>query len=386
MKNSLGKPATDDAFYDREKEIKKIYRVLETGTSIYLAAPRRVGKTSILKHLEESPKDGFYFVYIITESVDTKNEFFKVLFEELIKSKAIQNLSKISHSIKDVVTGLLGRVNSINGVELREGKEPDYFELLVDLFSNISKEHARVIVMIDEFPQTIQNIMEIEGKKSAENFLQKNREIRHHKNIQEKISFIYTGSISLFPMVEKVTSLTAINDLRTVSVEPLEPDDAKFFLSLLLQNDNIVIKEGLIDYVLIKMSWLIPFHLQLIEQEIVDVFESDGKEIDEVAINKAFDQVVHSRNKPQFEPYFARLAKIFKGEEYKFVMEVLTITAKNDKIEPNVLNDMGVKHQLQETKTIMEILESDGYIFENGGHYRYTSPILQLWCKKHICQ
>ena len=67
MKNSLGNPARGEAFYPRESEVQKIYRVLAKGTSIYLSAPRRVGKTSILKHIEEFPQEGYFFVYVITD-------------------------------------------------------------------------------------------------------------------------------------------------------------------------------------------------------------------------------------------------------------------------------------------------------------------------------
>lgn len=386
MKNSLGNPARGDAFYDREREIRKIYRVLETGASIYLSAPRRVGKTSVLKHLEEFPEDGYCFIYIITESVDNTNEYFKTIFDELVKSEAIKRLSKISNTIKDVATALLSKVKSVNGVELREGEDSNYYELLVELFTNIAKEQGRVVLMIDEFPQTIQNIFDKDKQAIAQQFIQKNRELRHHKNVLEKVSFIYTGSVSLFPMVEKVTSLTSINDLRTVDLDPLELTDAREFLRLLLQNDGIFLNEEISNYALSKIGWLIPFHIQLIEQEIVDVYEARSAKIDSDSIDKAFDQVVHSRNKPQFEPYFSRLTKIFKNQEYQFVMEVLKYVAKNDTIDDAIINDLGVKYNIVEIKNILQLLEGDGYLFLKNGSYRYTSPILQLWCKKHICK
>jgi Predicted ATPase (AAA+ superfamily) len=386
MKNSLGNPARGDGFFQRDKIIKRIYRVLDTGASIYLSAPRRVGKTSILKKLEESPADRYFFVYIITESVYDNNEFFKVLFEELLKSEAIKRFAKVSATFKEMLSTVLSRVKSIQNIELREGEEAEYFELLIDLFENITNEHGRVVIMIDEFPQTIQNIFESSGKSSAETFILKNRELRHHKNVQEKINFIYTGSVSLIPMVEKVTALTSINDVRTVDVDPLDFADAKLFLNELLLEYEITIDDEVVDYTLNKIGWLIPFHIQLIEQEIIDVHETTGEVITNSTIDKAFERVVHSRNKPQFEPYFSRLTKLFKGNEYDFVIEILMIIAENDSIEKATLYDKGVKYGLGEIKQILDILESDGYLFQADKAYRYTSPILQQWCKKHICK
>jgi hypothetical protein len=386
MKNSLGNPARGDAYYQRGKEVNKIYRVLKSGASIYLSAPRRVGKTSILKYIEENPEQNFYFIYIITESVDSQNEFFKTIFEDLLKSEAINKLTQISTMFKDALANVLGKVKKVYEIEIREAGETDYYEILIELFSNIKAEHGRVVLLIDEFPQTIQNILNTAGEKAAEAFIQKNRELRHHKHLHEKINFIYTGSMALFPLVEKVTSLVSINDLRTVEVEPLPLALAKDFLTKLLETDNLKLNDSLLDYILEKIGWLIPFHLQLIEQEILDVYESKGGEdINKEAIDIAFEQLVHTRNKPQFEPYFARLKTLFKDDDYKFVLEALKNIAINHVIDFDDLSNLSIKYQIKNSKQILEILEGDGYIFKTDNIYRYTSPILKLWCQKHIC-
>jgi AAA+ ATPase superfamily predicted ATPase len=387
MKNSLGHPARGEAFYPREREVKKIYRVLNSGTSIYLSAPRRVGKTSILRYIEEFAAENYYFIYVITESIDNENDFFKAIFEELVKSEAIGKLAKLSTAVKDAVAGILGRVKQVYHVEIREAGETDYYEILVQLFSKIKPEMGRVVLLIDEFPQTILNILNKEGSQQAEKFLQRNRELRHHQHLIEKINFVYTGSMSLHPIVSQVTQLTAVNDLRTVEVKPLSQEEAEDFLQQLLKADGIVLNGEVLNYVLQRINWLIPFHLQLLEQEIVDVFELTGEEITKETVDKAFEQVVHTRNKPQFEPYFARLKTVFKGREHEFVSDLLQAIANDEEVHIDVINDKAVKYEIAEYKSLLDILEGDGYIFlTEDKTYRYTSPILRLWCQKHICK
>lgn len=387
MKNSLGNPARGDAFYPRNKEVAKIYRALNSGVSIYLSAPRRVGKTSILRHIEESPEEGYYFVYVITESVYEPNEFFKVIYDGLLKSDALSRMSKISQAIFDGLGAVVGGVKKIHGVELRELKEPDYFYLLIDLLSKTQKDTGRLIIQIDEFPQTIQNISNNLGSKEAEKFIQQNRELRHHDDL-DAVQFVYTGSLSLYPIVEEITELTAVNDMRTVEVGELTPEEGIDFLQQLLIEEKLSLPEPVLKYVMEGMRWLIPFHLQLIAQELIEVHESTGLTIGLPEVDKAFDQVVHVRNRPQFEPYFARLSNLFHDEQYDFVMEVLKHVAKNDVIDENELNDYAVKYNIQEIQRIKNILEGDGYLYYNHdkGYYQYTSPILQMWCKKHICR
>lgn len=386
MKNSFGRPATDDNFYHRGSEIKKIYRVLESGACIYLSAPRRVGKTSILKYLQDKPAEGYDFVYVITESIYEENDFFKEIFEELLKSNAVKKIAKASNTLRQTIDSVIGKVSSIQGVELRENKTTNYFDLLVELLSSIKEESARVVIMIDEFPQTIQNILDKSDAATAQKFIQQNRTLRHNSAFLNKISLIYTGSTSLFFIVDKITSLNAINDLRTIEVNPLSKTEAQEFIALLLKNEGVVLREELLEYTIEKIRWLIPFHLQLIQQEIIDVYETTGKEIDKKTIDMAFEQIVHSRNRPQFAPYFSRLKKLFKHNEYNFAIRLLTIVAKKDILDINELHDLAVKYEVTDYKTTLIMLQDDGYLINVDNSLCFISPILQLWCKKHLAE
>jgi uncharacterized protein len=59
-------PRGDD-FFSRHNIVTRIYRRLHAGAHIYLAAPRRVGKTAIMRHLEDNPRPDYAFKYLITE-------------------------------------------------------------------------------------------------------------------------------------------------------------------------------------------------------------------------------------------------------------------------------------------------------------------------------
>lgn len=388
MKNSLGNPARGEAFYPRDKEIRKLYRALRSGVSVYLSAPRRVGKTSILRYMEEFPESGYYFVYIITESIDSDNDFFKIIFDSLLNSKAINSLSKASAQFRDVVAGIMDSVKKVYNVELRERGETDYYELLIELLANVNKDLGRLVVQIDEFPQTVQNILNKEGREVAGRFLQKNRTLRQHQDVADQIQFIYTGSLSLYPVVAQVTPLTAVNDLRTIELAALSIDEAIDFMQLLLEEEGLNLPIELIHYALERMQWYIPFHLQLIAQELIEVYESGHEDIDVLSVDKAFEQVVHVRNRAQFEPYFARLSTLFKANEYTFTLDVLKHVALYDHIDEDVLVDLSVKNSLIDLQRIKNILEGDGYLYYSQQErvYRYTSPILQLWCRRHMCR
>ncbi len=60
MKNCVGQAVRGDNFWNRENELEDIWEKISTGSNILLSAPRRVGKTSIMFHLQDNPKENFF--------------------------------------------------------------------------------------------------------------------------------------------------------------------------------------------------------------------------------------------------------------------------------------------------------------------------------------
>jgi len=211
MKNVVGQIPRGEDFFPRPEIIQKIYRRLESGANIYLAAPRRAGKTAIMRHLEDSPRPNYEFQYLITESVDHPITYFKMLLDSF---KEFKTLSQ--KSIK-TIGDFLKRFSKIEGFGVKiefgqqgEKSEVSYFEEFKKLLNALeTKEAARIVVMIDEFPQTVENILREHGAGEAEQFLQFNRELRHQDN--QHINFILTGSIGLPTLAEKLDATKEIN-------------------------------------------------------------------------------------------------------------------------------------------------------------------------------
>jgi uncharacterized protein len=385
MKSALGNPARGEAFYPRPKDLKKIERLLVSGVSVYLSAPRRVGKTSILKYLEDTQDADFYYVYVLTESVYSINEYYKVLCEVILNSEAIGRLKKISQGFNSVITTITNRVESIKGIDIRKSEEPDYEVLFYELLSHVKSEKGRLIIMIDEFPQTVANIEKEHGLSEAKKFIQKNRDIRHNKLCEEKVSFIYTGSISLGPIVERVADLTDINDVRTLKIVSWPREEAVDLIKKLFNGYDVPVNDTAINFLLDEIKWYIPFHIQLICHELVVIYDEINIPLEAAHVTEAIEATIDIKNKAQFDPYFSRLKGLLQHNEYKFALDVLKITATANRINNAVVHDLSVKYNLTNYKLILENLCEDGYLDKGDDAYSYTSPILQLWCIKHIC-
>ena len=308
MRNIVGQTPRGEDFFPRDNIIRRIYRRLDSGVNVYLAAPRRVGKTAIMRHLEDNPRENYEFKYIITESVDDATAYFETLLD------ALHKLKQLSRRSIEAVGSFLGKIKEIKlGVEgvgfgFGENENSADLEELKALIEELDTDGTKIIIMVDEFPQTVKNILEKSGENAAKQFLQSNREIRHAKN--ETIGFMLTGSIGLPTIVEKLDATEHINDLNTIEIPPLDREEAKRFTVKLLDYKTVPFKEETIAHLLNKIEWFIPFHIQLAVQELIDGYLDTDEPVDEAGVDKAFSRIADMRNDMYFARNYSGIRKI----------------------------------------------------------------------------
>lgn len=388
MKNIVGQIPRDNDFFKRDNLIKKIYRRLDSGANVYLTAPRRVGKSSIMRYLEDYPAKNYSFIYTITESTNDSEAYFRELLRELFRSDAFNKLIKASRKFSE----LIKKIKSFNvgelGLELKD-TGINYFEDFQDLIQKLKLQDTKIVIMVDEFPQTVENILRKSGKESAVNFLQANRDIRQEAN--KNIQFILTGSIGLSTLAEKLDATKEINDLNIIEIPPLSDKEAINLVNILLDSYQIPREEDVARYLLEKIQWPIPFFVQLAVQEIIDEYENMEQAINIQSVDTAFSRITNIRNNIYFEHYYSRLKKTFTDKEYDFALALLYELAHQKKLVDNQIEQIALKYQLgKEYPIILRTLIFDGYIFDTPTKkemfYSFTSPLLQIWWNKYVKQ
>ncbi len=388
MRNIVGQTPRGKNFFIRENLMKLLYRRMDSGANLYIAAPRRMGKTAILRYLEDNPKDAFNAVYVITESVDNAENFFKTILDELFKSDIINTLKRASNKASELIDKILRRFKKVGGfgvdLELADSKTDFYneFKMLVKKLDDT--DGLKIVIMIDEFPQTVENIFRKSGKDEAIRFLQLNREIRQEAT--ENILFILTGSIGLPTLAEKIDASNTINDLNIFEITPLETEEAKQFTFLLLDNEKVPYEPEAIDYMLKKLEWFSPYHIQLLVQEFADQYGLKNKTVSKSSVDEAFSAITDRRNDANFAHYFERLKKTFTGHELEFASEFLKQLSRQAESDIPYIEALATQKQVAENyRFIIRSLEFDGYIFRNSNDkYRFTSPVLRLWWEKYV--
>jgi hypothetical protein len=392
MKLSIGKTATGDNFFLRDDIVDEIYEALEEGQNLLLSAPRRVGKTSIIHYIKDNPADEYYCVYVDTEDVSDSQTFFKVLLKAIFD---IENKNRFLKTIEKAGKKIKGFLSSIDNVEVggvkidfneKADEKLDYYEKFKDFLEKADLDNRKILLMIDEFPVTIEHIRDEQGEQAARNFLKQNRAIRQNDKYNQKIKFIYTGSIGLLSVVKKLNATADVNDIQTYKLRPLSLKDALELAKTLLENYQIEASNEVLTYLLKeKIEWLIPFHIQLAIKEIRDLHRIDAREVNRAFIDQAFNELVLNGS-IYLEHYRGRLSQVFNRNELTLVHDLLKKLAEYQSVAELELYDLAVKHRLEESfKNILLTLEYDGYIAEtNEKQWRFYSPILKKWWSKNV--
>ncbi|WP_321777208.1 ATP-binding protein [Sulfurimonas sp.] len=386
MKNCVGQVVRGNDFWDRKIELESIWDAIDSGSHLLLVAPRRVGKTSIMHKIKDEPKDGYIVIYIDTESADNENEFWHKLFNAMIEEDFINKLKSKSKVLYEQFKNLKIKKVSISGVEFGDGQTLDYAVAFEKVVKDLDID-KKLIIMIDEFAQTIENIIKYEDVKNANSLLKAHRTLRQNPNISNKVTFIYAGSIGLESVVSKINSIKIINDLNSIKVLPLIEAEAYKFTSQLCSSVKIKMSENAIKYFLQKIEWLIPFYIQLLIQELKILSrENTNRLLNEDVIDEAIDKALEHRN--YFESWQTKLRESFSNDEYLFTKEILNIISESNTMDSSQIINIATKHSLNEdeAKDMLRTLIYDGYINnnENPKIYRYNSPILRQWWNKNV--
>ncbi len=382
----IGQAARGEDYFPRPQITNEIWAKIDAGSNLLLVAPRRVGKSSILFNLLDHPRENRAVIYYTCESVNNENEFYRKLYHHV--TDKISGTQKYKARTQTFIKDMASRIESINlqgGVNLGTSKISfhDEFE---NLIRKIEIEDDRIIVLVDEFAQAVENIIQDEGERAAIHFLETVREIRQAPEIHKKLQFVYAGSIGLENIVGRINGSSLINDLVPIPIVPLSQDEVKMFVERTLSPSNFKFEKGAYKHILDEIEWWIPFYFQIILDEAMDILtEKKSDTITMQVLNDAITKALGKRI--YFDQWFNRLRKAYKGPDFSFVKELLNCVSKDRTVPSTRVYDLAVKYEVESTfRELVNALKHDGYInnTDDSKIYHFNSPLLRKWWKDNV--
>lgn len=154
LRPALGNYASDDRFWDREREVGEIGAYLADGQSVLVTGPRRVGKTSVVRRVlaELGPSGRALFVDV--EQHDDPTEMFAALaaeasddagFWRLIGRRFAKRIGHAADRLERVDVGVLK-------VELQAAMAGSWRDDARAIVEALAGADRPTVVAVDEFP------------------------------------------------------------------------------------------------------------------------------------------------------------------------------------------------------------------------------------------
>ena len=384
ISNKIGPPVEGDDFFGREKEIRLANRLLDRRHSLLLSAPRRIGKSSLAKKLlDEKKKQGWKCVYIDLEETNTEDGFLRLVIDAFssngiwkhVVSEAAQRLTSVFNKIEKV---------SIGPFEFNFGKKEERENLYKNLKELIHHDENTFIV-IDELTLFLGILNKSEdGIEKVTYILNWLRSL--HQVEKTKIRWLFCGSVGLRNFASSKNLSYTINDLTEFSLDELDRKEAAGLLFELGKSEEIEMNDVIINYILDRLSWNIPYFIQVIFSKLAEDY--DGA--------LTYDTVDAAYKKLCSENYLSTWSeRLGEYQEYELparhILKLLSTQPAG--VERNILLDRLMTGQEPSNvekvdlalSKILEMLENDGYIMKNGALRTFRSPLLRdYWFDKFV--
>lgn len=329
----VGNPAIGEDFIDRENEVIQILSTLEKD-SVLLIAPRRFGKTSIMRKLkDELLKKDDICVFLEVEDVETPERFISEIIMALVENEKFNIKTKIISSLKGVLKWLRDNIKEIETplgrAKLRSEIEADLKEDWVtksrQIFDIINGADSTIYIIIDEFPIAIKNM----EPKEAEKFLHWFRKLRQ---VSGNLRFIVGGSVSIDNVVRGTGGVTVINDFRRVKIGGFQKEIALEAISKVFRDEGWYYENSIGEKILESIGEAyIPYFIAVMLSALKEEKILNGGEINESLIEKVYNhRILGSEGKHYFEHYSHRLRLFYPEMDEKTARAILKKVAGGD--------------------------------------------------------
>jgi hypothetical protein len=175
IRNIVGNIPEPSELYGRADRIEHLWRQL-AGNNILLLAPRRFGKSGIMRHLLAHPREGHIPVYVDLMDVESPTEFAVRLTGALLAQNQLRAVLHAAKGMPGVMRQFLtDTFDAIEfegaKVELRRAMEPHWRDVVRRLVLELEKANETVLFLLDEFPVMLASMSEKHGNATAQEFM-----------------------------------------------------------------------------------------------------------------------------------------------------------------------------------------------------------------------
>jgi type II secretory pathway predicted ATPase ExeA len=377
----IGNTATGDYYFPRPDIEADIWAEVEKGNHVLLAAPRRVGKTSVMQAMLEKCPENTRCVFQNIQGIKSEAEYYEQLYKLLLL--CLSRFDKGKDWLKRFTDGLNITEITWDSIKFGDKKAINFEKAIGELLAKIAQNKVRVVLLLDELPEVLNNLHKQGRSTEAGNILNHLRSLRQNPDIRGHLSLVLAGSVGIQHVVKLIEGRIAdLNDFANVPFEPLSRAEAGDYISWATQGATVQYTPAVREHLLDHVQHCIPYFINLLLDDINrNARKNKNAEISGHHVDEAFRKVV--KNSDHFKEWKNRLGEYFPKAQSDFMHQILVCIAHEGRISVQKCYDLAAKHQLESTSymELMRGLEHDGYLLEVDGHFAFVSPFLREFWK-----
>ena len=387
----------------REEFLTELWETLRT-RHLVLTAARRTGKTSVMDHLRDHPRNNFSVVSINVQDLTHPADFFQVLLDAFHDAHPALVRDQLAAGWK-LVTGALGLVAEVGVGEfklaLRES-DPNWRENWRqhgDTFLQQARNmNIPILFIVDELPDMLLNLSRKDAVLLREFLAWFRTQRLNPAPAKDAIRWLVGGSVNLAGTLDALGQVDLINDLEDVPLPQLTDGDIEVFVNEMLSGRGVPYDEAVPRRMSVRLGRPIPLFMQMATQDLYRLWKKEQRKIFAADVDAIFDAlIVSSGARTRLQHYYSRIQQYYTDPKRSITYALLgQISVSESGLKrasllqetDRLLVDSGIELPAHERKQlfnqILLDLENDFYIVEvEEGIYDFASGVLKLWWRKY---
>lgn len=403
MRNMVGQWVQGDDFWGREREVRELIRMLDTGQDVLLAAPRRVGKTSLMREVSRRLEDRYTCLHVDLEASPTAAD---AVAELAVAAWQVMPLRERTQAVFRNALSTLKRTDSVAlaelGLRFREAAAGAWVEKGDALLEQLSLAERPVVLFLDELPVLVNRLLHghdhritPERREAADRFL---GWLRRTSQRGGRLRLVLSGSIGLEPVLRHGGLSAHINAYAPLRLDPWDPPTALDFLRRLStsEGNRLQVEDVALERITSLLGSCVPYHVQLFfhHLRLRDELERERGRASPCGVTDVewvYEHAMMTGGGPHLAHAEERLRTVLFADALlahdllteAAVVGVLQGDAALALARARVGDDRDAAAVLRQ---VLDVLEHDGYLRQRprpGGHEHVSGLLRDWWRRRH---
>lgn len=355
-------------FCDRKKETENILSALYNGRNLTLIAPRRMGKTGLIRHAfhilkEQNPEISTFYMDIF--STQTLRDF-TLLFANTILGQLDSSSQKTLNRIGEIIRSCRPSLtfDPISGspkvsIEIEDNKEES---TLKEIFEYLATSEKRCYIAIDEFQQITEYL-----EKGVEALL------RSYIQFLPNVNFIFAGSKN-HVMQEMFTSTKRpfYQSTQILSLDKIDQNEYSNFAIEHFENRNTKLPKEVFDFIYQKYeghTWYL--------QYILNRLYSYNRDIDMQIVSYAIEEIISEMSYSYID-----LTRAYSAGNIRLLKAIASEGSVKEILSGNFIRKHNLNAASSVNSSLKKLIDKELVYLSTEGYIIYDR-FMGEWLKKY---